>query len=149
MTQIQIGDNTYSVPASWDEMTRDQLLALARITSRCNTTVEIQLKMLLHCTRGKALDYIGHGIYVMEMNSKKHMFFSDEVTALLGVFDYLFENDETGQSRLAPKLTVNHFKKIRKGFIKLYGPQDRMDDITYNQFVWLQTYHSIIDADTP
>lgn len=149
MKNIRIGEHNYSVPATWDTMTKEQLLALARITAHCRTTIEIQLKFLLHCTQGKALDYIGQGIYIMELGKTKHLLFSDEVTALLGVFDYLFTANENGETVLAPKLTINHFKKLRSRYVKLRGPLDRLDDITYNQFVWLQTYHSIIDANTP
>jgi hypothetical protein len=50
---------------------------------------------------------------------------------------------------VSPKLTVNHYPKIRSCFKVLSGPANMLEDITYNQFVFLQTYQGNITENTP
>lgn len=137
------------MPSSWDNMTKEQLLSLAKITRTCNTTVEIQLKLFLHCVNGRVMSQVGDAIYILMISKKKHVLFADEITALTGAFDWLFETNEKGEPVLAPKLTINHFKELRSGLHLLYGPSDALDNTSYNQFIWLQTYHNLLDARTP
>lgn len=149
MIKITINNHDYCVPAEWDEITKHQLLELSKLTRTCKTTMEIQLKFFLTCVGGRVDSQINGGIYILKIGRQKHVLFSDEITALTSVFDYLFEINENGEMALAPKLTVNHFKTLRSNLKTLQGPNDALDNITYNQFVWLQTYHSFLDAREP
>lgn len=149
MKKLTINNHDYYVPSSWDTMTKQQLLSLAKITRTCKTTMEIQLKFFLSCVGGRVMSQIGDGVYILKIGRMKHVLFSDEITALTSAFDWLFETNEKGESVLAPKLTTNHFKELRSYLHVLHGPGDALDNITYNQFVWLQTYHSILDDSEP
>lgn len=149
MKKLTINNHDYCVPSSWDTMTKQQLLSLAKITRICKTTMEIQLKFFLSCVRGRVDSQIGDGVYILKIGRMKHVLFSDEVTVIASSFDWLFETNEKGESVLAPKLTTNHFKELRSYLHVLHGPGDALDNITYNQFVWLQTYHSILDDREP
>lgn len=149
MKKLTINNHDYYVPSSWDTMTKQQLLSLAKITRLCRTTMEIQLKFFLSCVGGRVMSQIGDGMYILKIGRIKHVLFSDEITALTGAFDWLFETNEKGEPVLAPKLTLNHFKELRSNLVLLHGPGDALDDITYNQFVWLQTYHNFLDAREP
>lgn len=149
MKKVTISNHDYYVPGEWDEITKQQLIALAKIVRTCGTTMEIQLKFFLSCVGGRVMSQIADGVYILKINGYRHVLFSDEVTALTVAFDWLFETNEKGEQSLAPKLTVNHFKELRSGLHLLHGPGDALDNITYNQFVWLQTYHNIITANTP
>ena len=68
--------------------------------------------------------------------------FVDELTAVLGVFDYLFDVNENNVRNISPKITINHFKHVKCRGKSLRGPGDALEDITYEQFVWLQTWQS-------
>lgn len=149
MTKITINNHTYLVPTTWDTITKAQLLSLAKLTRTCKTTMEMQLKFFLSCVGGRVMSQIGDGVYILKIGRQKHVLFSDEVTALTSVFDYLFETNESGTMALAPKLTTNHFRELRSNLKVLHGPNDALDNITYNQFVWLQTYHSLLDDKDP
>lgn len=149
MKKLTINNHDYYVPSSWDTMTKQQLLSLAKITRTCRTTMEIQLKFFLHCVNGRVMSSVGNVVYILMIGRIKHVLFADEITALTGAFDWLFETNEMGEPVLAPKLTVNHYKELRSGLRLLHGANDGLDDVTYNQFVWLQTYHSLLDARTP
>lgn len=149
MIKITINNHDYYVPGEWDQMTKLQLLQLAKLTRVCKTTMEIQLKFFLTCVGGRIDSQIGDAIYIIKIRRQKHVLFSDEITALTSVFDYLFETNENGDIALAPKLTINPFKELRSNLKTLIGPNDALDNITYNQFVWLQTYHSLLDDANP
>ena len=149
MRKITLTNHDYYVPRTWDEMTKAQLLELAKITRTCKTTIEIQLKFFLHCVNGRVMSNVANAIYILMIGRQKHVLFLDEINALTGAFDWLFEINEGGQPVLAPKLTTNHFKELRCGLHLLHGPNNALDDITYNQFIWLQTYHNFLDARAP
>lgn len=146
MKKITIQDTTYEVPGEWDEFTRDQLLYLIRLIRTCKSEAEITLKLLLFCIKGSIKSSIGPGMHLIKTRASKHVLFVDEVTALLDVFEFLFEDYE-GEKTITPKLTTNYFKKIRSGIRTLIGPNDLLQDITYNQFVHLQTYQAAMVKD--
>lgn len=149
MKQITINHHNYYVPSSWDAMTQKELLALAKICRTAKTTMEIQLKFFLACVRGRVMSQVSGGVYILKIQRQRHVLFSDELTAITSVFNFLFEPDDNGAPQLMPKLTTNHFKEIEVGLRKLTGPGDALDNITYNQFIWLQTYHSVLTDDKP
>lgn len=147
MININIQDAKYQVPASWNEMTKDQLIFLIKLSERQNLTyVEIQLKFFLYCIKATVRKDIGNGLFVIKTKHGRHPLFVDELTAVLEVFDYLFEIDDKVRS-ISPKLTINHFKHVKNRGKSLRGPGDALEDITYEQFVWLQTWQSQLNAD--
>ncbi|MDD4698048.1 MAG: hypothetical protein PHR52_11000 [Fermentimonas sp.] len=148
MMKINIQDAVYKVPASWNEMTKTQFMFLVKLSSRENLTyVEIQLKFFLHCIRGTVSKDIGNGLFVIKTKQGRHPLFADELTAVLEVFDYLFEINDDNIRSIAPKITINHFKHVKSRGKSLRGPGDALEDITYEQFVWLQTWQSQLNAD--
>lgn len=147
MIKINIQDAKYQVPASWNEMSKDQYLFLIKLSERQDLTyVEIQLKFFLYCIKATVRKDIGNGLFVIKTKHGRHPLFVDELTAVLGVFDYLFEVQGNIRS-ISPKTTVNHFKHVKCRGKSLRGPGDALEDITYEQFVWLQTWQSQLNAD--
>lgn len=143
MITIRIENKTYNVPGDWNELTTEQLIALIRICMNEQLTyVEIQLKFFLHCVYGSVHKDIGAGLYEIKTRNGRHALFADELAAVLSVFDYLFEINGDGYRELSPRLVVNHFKSVQCGCRFLHGPNDAMDNITYDEFVWLQTWQS-------
>lgn len=147
MINIKIQDATYHVPGSWNEFSKNQFMFLVKLSAKDLTYVEIQLKFFLYCIRGKVSKDIGNGLFVIKTKQGRHPLFVDELTAVLGVFDYLFEVNENNIRTIAPKITINHFKHVKCRGKSLRGPGDAMEDITYEQFVWLQTWQSQLNAD--
>lgn len=148
MRRITIEDSIYEVPSDWNEISKEQLVALIRISQKTSLThIEIRLKFLLYCIRGRITLDIGIGMYVLSTIQAKHYLLPNELTVLLSVFDYLFDVSDDGTHYLSPKLVVNHFRKVRSRFRTLYGPNDALDNITYDQFVWLQTWQSRMNND--
>lgn len=146
MKVIRIDNIAYHVPADWNEMTRQQVIALSGIVRKAELTfVEMQLKFLLLCISGHVKSSPGSGLFVIKTKKACHILFVDELASILTVFDWLFIEVD-GSRELTSTLTVNHFKKVRCGRHVLYGPNDALDNITYDEFVWLQTWHSQIDS---
>jgi hypothetical protein len=148
MKRITIDDCVYEVPCDWNELSKQQLISLIGICQKTSLThVEIRLKFFLHCIHARITHDLGIGMFVLRTLQAKHQLFVDELTALLSVFDYLFDVDDEGSHYLSPKLVINHFPKVNSRFRKLYGPNDALDNITYDQFVWLQTWQSRMNDD--
>lgn len=148
MRAITIENNTYTIPGNWNEMTTAQLIALIRICMNENLTyIEVQLKFFLHCVYGSVRTNVGAGLYEIKTRTGRHALFADELAGVLNVFDYLFDVKDDGSRELSPGLVVNHFKRVRCGCRFLHGPNDALDNITYDEFVWLQTWQSQLNDD--
>ena len=148
MIKINIQESKYQVPASWNEMSKDQFLFLVKLSGRQDLTyVEIQLKFFLYCIHAKVRKDIGNGLFVIKTKLGLHPLFVDELTAVLEVFDYIFEKNEDNIHIISPKITINHFKHVKCRGRSLRGPGDALENITYEQFVWLQTWQSQLNVD--
>lgn len=142
MTRITIENATYEVPGNWNELTQTQLIALIRLCEKETSYVEIQLKFFLHCVYGSVRKDIGAGLFIIKTKQARHALFSEELTSVLSVFDYLFDTDPDTGRYLSPKLVRNHFPSAQCGCTWVHGPNDALDNITYNDFIWLQTWHA-------
>jgi hypothetical protein len=142
MKKITIAGVTYCVPANWNEITTEQLVALIRLCAKQPiTSAEIQLKFFLHCVYGSVKNH-ENGTYTIKTRATRHELTADELTSVLTAFDYLFDTNDVGEQYISPKFTINHFKRVKVGCTTLYGPDDALWDITYDQFADLQTLQS-------
>ncbi len=142
MIKITIDNSIYEVPSGWNEFSTEDLVALINICKKESTMIEIQLKFFLHCVYGCVTHDVGMNIYEIKTKQGRHTLRADELAMAMSVFDYLFDLDNDGNPYFSPKLTTNHFPRTQCGCTVLYGPNDALDNITYNDFVWLQTWHS-------
>ena len=148
MKHITIHDSIYEVPGSWNDLSREQLHTLVKLTFREGlSTIELQLKFFLFCVGGSVRMNIANGLFKIRTCKSKHALFADELTTILTAFDWLYRTNEKGEHEISPKLIINHHKRIRSGCRYLYGPGDALDNITYDQFVWLQTWQSRVKDD--
>lgn len=149
MKTLTIQNFTYEVPSDWDDFNQAQLLHLIELVKNTASATEIQLKMLLFCLPAIIRRDIRNGMYEVRTTKSKHVLFTDELTALLSIFDFLF-TEQDGKKVVTPRLTKNLFKRVRSGTGKrLHGPDDVFANLTYNQFVHLQTHHVALSNDAP
>ena len=147
MKKITIQNFTYQVPSDWNDFNQSQLLFLIELVKDTSSATEIQLKMLLFCLPATIRRFIRADLYELHTTKSRHALFSDELTALLSVFDFLFTKQED-KMVLTPRITKNPFKRVRVAAGKrLYGPDDVFADLTYNQFVHLQTHHAALSSE--
>lgn len=148
MIRLTINNTHYRIPQSWQEITRKQLLYLVSLVSseKCTAT-EIQLKFMLFCMQAVVKLSVTPGMYILKTKQASHTITPAELTALIHLFDYLFTTDQHGHSSISPQSMPNHFSRIRIRNKILEGPTQGLDNLTYNQFVWLQTYLAQITID--
>lgn len=143
MRKVQINNSVYEVPGSWADLSKKQLLFLINLSSQDNlTSAEIQLKLLLYCMKAQVLLPVTDNLFLIKTKKENHYISPEEMSSLLFLFNFLFTEDDTGTKVLTPGFMPNHFEKIKIGRKHLYGPSAGLDNLTYNQFVWLQTYQS-------
>ena len=54
MHTIQINDDTYTLPGSWDELTPKQLLYLVKLTKSNIPVEQVKIYMMLYCLKAYA-----------------------------------------------------------------------------------------------
>ncbi len=142
MKTIQIDNNSYSVPADWNEMTNEQLLFLAHLFNQERTAQEVKLQLLLfslkaHISRYKRAQ--GDG-YKVSVQGKTFYLLPEAFAGLSEAFDFLFKESKEGKAMLNVRLTRNPFPEISIKDKKLFGPDDGLANLSYGQFVMLRTW---------
>jgi hypothetical protein len=136
--------NDYSLPANWNELSAKEILFLLKLTFKNVSPQECKVKMLLFCLNANIIEK-RNGLYLMKIGREKHIVSSDWVNEQAEKFDFLLsEPDEQGNRYIYPKLTRNPFPILKSRFRKLKGPADGLTEITYDQFIYLQTYQNQI-----
>lgn len=147
MVEIKINNEVYTVPNAWHELSPGELLFLVSLTGEAGkTTAEVQLKFLLHCLKAKVLSAVTYEYYIIQINRRKYTLEVEELTALSTIYDFLFTEDAEGRPQLTPQMMPNPLQKIRVRGTTLHGPSQGLDNLTYDEFVWLQTYMSQLDS---
>lgn len=148
MTKITINDTEYLVPGMWNELNLKQLTFLASLLAQGDvTTVDIKLRMVLYCMGATVRRHITGDLFTVKTSQGSHTLTSAELLAVADVFSFLFTENADGEHVLAPLLSVNPLKRVRVMGRYLYGPGDMLDTLTYDQFVWVLTWLSLLEAD--
>lgn len=160
---IQINDDTYQVPSSWDGLTRKQLEYLARISQGNQPVEQLKILMLLYCLgarmkrppklRGVMPDKVvglQSNRYAVRIRRKVYRLMVDEVITMSNLFDWLLRIVKDKYQNIyciSPGLTVNPYPRLRVRLRRFIGPDDCLFDITFEQFMYLQTYLDAAAAD--
>jgi hypothetical protein len=103
---------------------------------------EIKLRMLLKILKARVHSYSGAGdeiFFIVKAGKKKYELSAEQMHSVTAIFDYLFI-EENGTIDINPLLTKNPFPVLKvKGKI-LQGAGEGLQDITYEQFVFLMTW---------
>ncbi len=159
MRTIQIDNDTYQVPADWDELTPDQLRYLVRITREEQPIGQLKLLMLLYCLRArvarhpkvwKPLIHLKVGAESprvrIRIRRKSYWLTPEEVNLMADQFGWLVTSRK-GEYCLQPLRTVNPCPVLRIRLHRLKGPDDNLFDITFEQYMYMQTYLDALAAD--
>ncbi|WP_291528597.1 hypothetical protein [Bacteroides sp. UBA939] len=158
MHKVQIYDDIYQLPADWDDLTPAELLYLVKLTQTDIPIETVKVHMLLyslkaHVTRHRKIYGDKYRISVGKesenvcfcVRRKKYLLSPEEVCSLTDLFHFLFEreNDRYGNAirhYIKPLRFVNPYPAIRIRMRKFTGPDDGLFDITFEQFMYMQTY---------
>lgn len=148
MINLTIEKSIYRLPGNWSEISRSQLLFLISLVSAEKYShTEIQLKFMLHCMTASVKMSVTPGMYVIKTEQARHAITPRELTALIHIFDYLFTVDKHGHASIAPGFMPNPYPRVRVFGIPYHGPSQGLDNLTYDEFVWLQTWLSQLSND--
>lgn len=166
MYTIQINDDIYKLPENWDELTPKQLLYLVKLTKSDTPVEQIKTHMMLYCLKAHVCRHkkifqeyvrikIGQESQTVRFRIKKksYLLLPEEVCALSDQLGFLARVEENRinasmrQYQINPQLTVNPYPTLRCRLHKFTGPDDQLFDITFEQFMYLQTYLDAMQLD--
>lgn len=176
MHTIQINDDLYQVPSEWDELTPAQLEYLARISRSDQPVEQFKLLMLLYCLRarvtrhprlGKTLAKLKVGTesprVCLSIRRRRYWLTPEEVNLMADQMGWLLTEKETDLSQklrrdnfyrkkeicycIQPRRTDNPFPRLCIGLRRLTGPDDCLFDISFEQYMYLQTYLDALPDD--
>lgn len=165
MHQVQIYDDTYQLPGSWDELTPEQMLHLVKLTQTDIPVETVKVHMLLYClkacvTRHRKIYGDNYRISVgkesenvrFSVRRKNYLLTPEEVCSLAGLFGFLFERERdyygnTKRYYIKPLRFANPYPTVRIRVRKFTGPDDGLYDITFEQFIYMQTYLDAMQQD--
>lgn len=176
MRTIQINDDLYQIPSEWDELTPAQLEYLSRISRSDQPAEQFKLLMLLYCLRArvtrhpklsKTLVRLKVGTesprVCIRIRRKRYWLTPEEVNLMADQMAWLLTEKETDLSKklrewnqyrkketcyyIQPLRTVNPCPKLRIRWHRLAGPDDNLFDITFEQYMYLQTYLDALPDD--
>jgi hypothetical protein len=141
MRKLQLNEDVYDIPGTWNELTTEQLCYLIRLVNKLLSAEEIKLKMLLYCMRACVKTYIPTDegmLFRIKTGKKKYDLSAEELAICADLFAYLFitENDSIS---INPLLTRNPFSELRIKRKIFIGADEGLSSITYGQFVMLMT----------
>lgn len=152
---IQINDATYRLPENWDELTPKQLLYLVKLTQSDISVEQIKTHMMLYCLKARVCRHKkSFKEYVpIKFGQHKYYLLPEEVCSIAEPLSFLLHtNDDCYKAsqklyHLNPELTVNPYPTIRCRLRKFIGPDDQLLDITFEQFMYMQTYLDAMQSD--
>lgn len=147
MKKIKINTKDFFFPENWNELSPEQLRFLSRISFENIPVQDIRLKMVLFCLKAKIIRYKNNR-YTIYMHGFKFQAAPEGLIALSDIFDFLFsEPDKQGNRYIDSRLSKNPFPLLKISGHRLIGPADALTDITYEQFIYLQTFSERISSD--
>lgn len=158
MHNIQINDDTYLLPENWDELSADELQYLVKITQQDTPLETIKIYMLFYCLKAHVAShkerYGNRSLIIIKKGHKrKYLFTPEEINSLAGIFSFLFEKESdahgnTTRYYIKPMRFSNPFPSILIREETFTGPDDGLYDITFEQFIYMQTYLDAMQQDS-
>lgn len=141
MKNLHIGDYTYPLPESMNEMEVQDLIFLSQLVGTDMPIQDVKVKMLFSCLKAHVRRMKTPGYFRVKIGKQTFELTAEDVTNVSAAFDFLFtEPDKDGRCFLDNRLIVNHFPEITIDGIQFYTPKKAMEDMVYNQYIYLQTY---------
>jgi hypothetical protein len=168
MHDILINNDSYKLPAEWVDLTPDQLRYLFKITREEDLSLErVKVLMMLYCLRAKVsphpqIRFLGKKFALLlgqvrldatlRIGRKKYVLTPEDVLSLSDLFEFLIKketryNGEVKSCYLYPYLWTNPYPRLRVYGLKFTSPDDCLFEITFEQFMYMQTYLDAMQED--
>lgn len=161
MHTIQINDDVYRLPESWNELTPKQLEFLATQSMKELSVEQLKIYMMLYCIGAQVTPIhpllnskrnfyrqIGRqsNEACLRVGRKRYTLTFEEISLLVDLMYFLYirekdyKGDFTDRYKISSELEENPYPKLRIGLRTLHGPDSLLSDITFEQYMYLQTY---------
>lgn len=149
MRTLTLDKKNYAVPGDWNELTSEQLVFLALILRKQSTAQEVKLKLLLFVLNARIRRYnqAKGEAFAVSIQRDTYYLSPEQFAALASVFDFLFSEAENGQVQLDIQLTRNPWPLYLSKSMALAGPDDALTNISYGQFIMLQSWQQQMKHD--
>lgn len=148
MHRITFNSDSYTLPGKWDELTPQQLLAVAKIMLTDSQWDNIKTRLALYflglrVMRRKTvmIDSVEH-FYVKHGIRKVYLLSAFDLEALGNALSFLTEKPNAeGQRMLRPRVRKQPFASLKIRLRKLTGCADGLTDMLFGEFVFAETYY--------
>lgn len=163
MHKVQIYDDIYQLPENWDELSTAELTYLVKLTQSDVSIEKVKIHMLLFCLKANVThhrkiyrDQVSIAVgkesenVSFRIRKKRYLLTPEEVNTMAGLFSFLFEVGDYGnikQYYIKPGRCVNPYPTLRIRLRKFTGAEDGLYDITFEQFIYMQTYLDAMQQD--
>lgn len=154
MVKIDIGNDSYCIPSTWSELSLRELLYLAKLTQQDIPVQQLKLFMLIYHLNGhisRQKKSMGKD-YGLRIKRKTYILTHEELNELSALYDFLLTKIENnaGETRLmiTPAIEAKiPYPRLIIGLRRLKGPSEYLHNITFEQFMFLQTYLDAMACD--
>ena len=155
MHNIQINNALYKLPENWNELTTQQLIYLVNLTRSDLPIEQVKTYMLLYCMQAHVCRHKKIYQEYVKIRVDHHSYFllPEEICTLANLLEFLLKSEESNRElvapvyRIQPDLTRNPFPTIRCRMNNFIGPDDQLLDITFEQFMYMQTFLDAMQSD--
>lgn len=160
MHHIKINNDEYRLAECWNELTPQELHYLVRLTQQEISLEHLKIHMmlyLLHAHVGNDNRIRGRELRIqlgMEdthtrlcIGRKKYDVLPEDVIALSRLMEFLVEEEQAERYCIKPALFNNPYPELRILRHRFTGPDDCLYDITFEQYIYLQTYQDAMRND--
>lgn len=165
MHQVQIYDDPYQLPENWDELTSIELGYLVHLTQQDISLEKVKVHMLLYCLKAHVTSHrkiYGDQVRIavgkestnicFRIRKRKYLLTPEEIHSLANLLSFLFEREtdrygKTQRYYIKPLRFVNPYPTLCIRIRKFTGPDDGLYDITFEQFIYMQTYLDAMHQD--
>ncbi len=159
MRTIQLNDDTFQIPSSWNELSHETLMLLAAQSARGIEIHELKTKVLLHLLGARIYPGIKTGeggyLYPVYIGKKVYNLSVQDIHEMNQYVDFLFETKIINEGKkkiektsLYPLLYKCPYKILPCGCSKnLDNPGDMLVNLTYEEAVNLQVIHTAMRND--
>lgn len=144
MHVLKIDDITFTLPSAWNELSKKQLLNLARLTSQDIDLTRLRVLLLLLFTGLKLVPGEGHGnLYEFAYRRRRFILSSYDINFASDKLLALFKAVDEEKTQYVPdiRLTKNLIPSFRIRLTRFYGPADGLSNITLKEFIHAETYY--------
>ena len=149
MHSITINSDRFSIPSKWDEVTREQLLSICRISLIELPHLEFKSLALiallgLKVNKKPEAKIKGLTCYLLYSGRKRYILSAEHVRFLSKALDWMLkkEEQEDGSFKyaLCAKIIRNLLPDVLVNKLKFYGPADALTNLIYQEYIHAETY---------